>query len=204
MIVDGTYSGFLLIISGFSGSGKDSVVERLQIEGWERVVTFSAGRDPRPGEVHGVHHYFVSNEDFEMMKQNGELLEYVEYAETKKGTGLREITEKLASGKKVIWRIDPTAAANARQIFRERMGEEAEAILKRTKVVFLRAENDEVLLERAKKRKQDEDPAVILRRIKEDNAVWQSLKEKYDYVVVNKENALDETINQIKEMIDDK
>lgn len=195
------YSGFLLVISGFSGSGKDSVADKLQIEGWERVVTHNAGRDPRPGEVHGVHYYFVSNSEFERMKQEGELLEYVDYAETKKGTSRKEITEKLATGKKLIWRIDPTAAANVREIFLERMGKEAEEILQRTKVVFLRAESDEILLERARKRKKDEDLTVIERRIREDNEMWERLKERFEHVIVNKENSLDETVEAVRAIV---
>jgi guanylate kinase len=174
------------------------VVERLKQEGWEMVVTHNAGRDPRPGEVDGVHYHFVSRTEFERMAGNGELLEYVEYAETKKGTSRVEIETKLALGKKVIWRIDPTAAARVKEILAEGLREKAEEIIARTRVVFLLAEGEKTLLERAKKRNRDGKTAEIKRRIREDNLAWKKLKDRFEHVVVNRDGALEETVAAVK------
>lgn len=193
--------GFLLVISGFSGSGKDAVMDKLVTEGWERIVTYSAGRDPRPGEVDGVHHHFVTTERFAEMISEGEFLEWVEYAETKKGTRKSEIWEKMSAGKKIIWRIDPTAAARVGKIFSDNFGGEAEKILRRTTVVFLRTESPETVISRSKVRNRKEKMAIIKDRINRDEQMWEQLKDRFEHVVINKQGAIAETVETIKAIV---
>ncbi len=195
------YSGFLLVLSGFSGSGKDAVADRLVAEGWERIVTYSAGRDPRPGEVDGVHHHFVTPERFEKMISEGEFLEWVEYAETRKGTGKNEIREKILAGKRIVWRIDPTAASAVEKIFADNFGQEANKMLERTTVVFLRTESSKITISRSKNRNKKEKMAVIKDRIIGDELMWEQLKNKFEHVVVNKEGAIAETVERIKTIV---
>ena len=75
-------AGKLVVISGFSGVGKGTVVNRLlnDYDHYKLSVSMTT-RKPRDGEVHGVNYYFVSNEEFEEMIGNGGLLEHAGYAD---------------------------------------------------------------------------------------------------------------------------
>ena len=78
-------AGKLVVISGFSGVGKGTVVNRLLSDYDHYTLSVSmTTRKPREGEVHGVNYYFVSNEEFEKMIGNGGLLEHAGYAEWKR------------------------------------------------------------------------------------------------------------------------
>lgn len=194
-------SGVLLVLTGGSGAGKDSVMRELVKRGWDRVVTHTAGRDPRPGEVPGEDYYFVSREKFEEMKNNGEFLEWVVYGETLKGTSKKEV-EKVLRGKNVVWRIDPTAAARAEDILREGLGERAGELVGRMVVVYLKAESESMIFERALRRDNLRSLDIISRRIDEDKKVWEKHKEKFSNVVINKDGSLHETVEQVLRIVE--
>lgn len=188
--------GVLLVLTGGSGAGKDSVMRELVKRGWDRVVTHTAGRDPRPGEVAGEDYYFVSREEFEKMKDNGEFLEWVVYGETLKGTTKKEV-EKVLRGRNVVWRIDPTAAARAEDILREGLGERAGELTGRMVVVYLKTESDSMIFERALRRDNLRSLDIISRRIDEDKKVWEENREKFSNVVINRDGYLQETVEQV-------
>ena len=109
-------SGFLLVISGASGAGKDAVMASLlehpavKTLNLKKVVTCT-DRVPRPGEIHKVHYHFVTNEKLQEMAKNGELVEEITLTgSSNKATPKSEI-ERLLNGEDLVWRIDPSRAA---------------------------------------------------------------------------------------------
>ncbi|MBR1703899.1 MAG: 50S ribosome-binding GTPase, partial [Clostridia bacterium] len=80
-------SGFVLVLSGPSGVGKDTVINELLKRDDKTVVSISmTTRKPRPGEVDGVNYYFVTKEEFEQKIEQGEMLEYAQYGSNYYGT----------------------------------------------------------------------------------------------------------------------
>ena len=195
--------GKLLVLTGGSGSGKDSVMRELVKMGWSRVVTHTAGRDPRPGEVDGQDYHFVSREKFEEMKNNGEFLEWVVYGETLKGTSKKEV-ENVLQGKKVVWRIDATAAAKVEDILRKGLGDEAGELISGMVVVYLKAEDENIIFERALRRDNIRSLDIISSRIDADKKEWEENREKFKNVVINKEGALHQTVEQVLKIAEEK
>ena len=99
--------GSLIVLSGFAGVGKGTVLKTLfeTQEGYAYSVSATT-RQPRPGEVDGVHYFFVSKERFEEMIQNDELLEYATYVGNYYGTPRAYVEEKLDQGFDVILEIE--------------------------------------------------------------------------------------------------
>ena len=106
--------GKLIVVSGFSGVGKGTVIKRL-MEKYPEDYTFSISattRAPREGEENGREYFFISRPLFELMIRDNKLLEYTEYQGNYYGTPL-EFTEKmLAAGKSVIFDIEVNGAMN--------------------------------------------------------------------------------------------
>ena len=95
--------GILTVVSGFSGSGKGTVMSGLLKAHSEYALSVSATtRDPRPGEVHGVNYFFVSKEEFREMISGNALYEYAEYSGNFYGTP-KEYVDNVAGEVKRIW-----------------------------------------------------------------------------------------------------
>ena len=174
----------LIVISGPSGVGKDTVIQRMKERRLEfHFVVTATTRPPRPGERNGVDYFFVSREEFARMIDEGELLEYAIVYNDYKGIPKQQVREALASGKDVVMRIDVQGAATVRKIC-------PEAVL-----IFLTTETEEELVERLQKRKTEAPEGLRLRIA----TARQELKRmnEFDYVVVNREDQLEETVDTI-------
>ncbi len=178
----------LVVISGPAGVGKDAVVRRLKERGYPfHFVVTATDRPPRPGEVHGVHYFFVSTAEFEGMIARDELLEHARVYGQYKGIPKQQVREALASGKDVVMRIDVQGAATVRRLA-------PEAVL-----VFLVAGSDEELEHRLRKRKGDS-PEQIRERLATARAEMERLPE-FDYIVVNREGELERAVDDILAII---
>ena len=178
----------LVVISGPSGVGKDTVIQRMK----ERDLPFhfvvtATTRPPRPDEVHGVDYIFVSSDEFAEMIEMGELLEYAIVYNDYKGIPKEQVRQALASGKDVLMRIDVQGAATIREL-------SPEAVL-----VFLTTQDEDELVNRLKARKSETPEGLNLRIA----TARQELKriDEFDYVVVNREDLLDETVDKILAII---
>ena len=99
--------GILLVISGFAGTGKGTLVSALLEKYDNYALSVSATtRSPRPGEVDGVHYFFKTKEEFQEMIRAEELIEYAQYVENFYGTPRAYVEQKLAEGKDVILEIE--------------------------------------------------------------------------------------------------
>ncbi len=179
----------LIVISGPSGVGKDSVVQAMKGRGrpFHFVVTATT-RPRRASEVHGRDYFFVSKEEFARMIEQDELIEYAIVYGDYKGIPKQQVREALASGKDVIMRLDVQGAATVRKLA-------PEAVL-----IFLTTRNETELLERLKGRKTDTAEDLSLRIA----TARQELKRvtEFDYVVVNADGHLDETVDTLIAIIE--
>jgi guanylate kinase len=178
----------LVVISGPSGVGKDTVIQRMK----ERELPFhfvvtATTRPARPDEVHGVDYFFLSSDEFARMIETDELLEYAIVYNDYKGIPKEQVRQALASGKDVLMRIDVQGAATIREI-------SPEAVL-----VFLTTQNETELVNRLKARKS-ETPEGLNLRIATARKELKRIKE-FDYVVVNRDDKLDETVDKILAII---
>ena len=178
----------LIVISGPSGVGKDSVVQCLA----ERQVPFhfvitATSRAPRADEVHGRDYFFVSESEFEALIGDDELLEYAVVYGQYKGIPKQQVREALASGKDVVMRLDVQGAATIRNLV-------PNAVL-----IFLSAASEQELVMRLKSRRT-ESPEQLQHRIEVAKEEMVQMA-NFDYVVINRDACLDETVDRILSII---
>jgi guanylate kinase len=178
----------LIVISGPSGVGKDSVLEVMKSRGlpFHFVVTATT-RAPRPDERDGVDYFFLSQDEFARMIDEGELLEYAVVYQDYKGIPKSQVREALASGKNVIMRIDVQGAESVRKLAKDAL------------LIFLTPQNEEELINRLEKRNTETMESLKL-RIATARQEYNKI-EIFDYVVVNKDERLDETVDNIEAII---
>jgi guanylate kinase len=179
----------LIVISGPSGAGKDTVMQRMKERGlpFHFVVTATT-REKRANEEHGKDYLFVSKEEFARMINQDELIEHAIVYGDYKGIPKQQVREALASGKDVIMRIDVQGAETVRRL--------APGAL----MIFITTESEEELVNRLETRKTETADSLALRIA----TARKELKrvEAFDYVVVNHEFQLDETVDIIRAIID--
>ena len=179
--------GRVIIISAPSGTGKGTVIAKL-IETHKNIsLSVSATtREPRTGEIGGVHYFFITRDEFYKMAEEGKFLEYAEYAGNCYGTPLPPIIEKTAAGINVILEIEV-------QGFKQVKEKMPEAVS-----IFLIPPSMEELERRLRSRGTDSEE-TILKRLEIAKSEM-ALSEKYDYIVVNDD--VDRAVREIIKIID--
>lgn len=163
--------GKLFVISGASGVGKSTVLQKVMAGRKDLQFSVSATtRAPRPGEQEAVNYYFVTREAFQKMIDNEEFLEYDEHNATLYGTPVGQLEEKLSCGN-VILDIEPVGAANVRK-------KRPDATL-----IFIMAPSMEELERRLRSRGDTSENQIQMRL---DRARWETEQTVwYDHVVIN-------------------
>jgi guanylate kinase len=188
--VAGAPGSVLVIVSGPSGVGKDTVIEalrRLPAAMDDHYVVTCTTRPRRPYEVDGVHYHFLDPEAFMAMRDAGELLEANEVHGHWYGTPRREVRDALVAGKDAILKIDVQGAAAVKQ-------EVPEAML-----VFLVPPSLEDLFARLQARATESADELDIRQ---RNAVLEiSRQNDFDHVVVNETGQVERTAAVIDEII---
>ncbi|HMQ52978.1 MAG TPA: guanylate kinase [Anaerolineae bacterium] len=178
----------LVVISGPSGVGKDMTINRMKELGYPFYFVVTATTRPqRPGEIDGKDYFFVSMSDFAEMIEQDELLEYAVVYGDYKGIPKAQVRQALASGQDVIMRIDVQGAATIRRLI-------AEAIL-----IYISAESEEALVRRLSQRKTEPEDQLKMRIATARKE--QARLEIFDYIVINKEDRLDETCEKVAAII---
>lgn len=181
-------SPLMLILSGPSAAGKDAVLAALKVRNLPLfVVVNCTTRLPRPGEKEGIDYFFVSTEGFQEMVARDELLEFSTVYSDYKGVPRRQVQQALASGKDVVLRVDVQGARKIHDIY-------AGAVL-----IFLAPPNEQEWLERFKQRATEN--AEDLRLRIETARHEMDCAQLFDYVVVNEQGKLDETVDTIQAII---
>lgn len=110
--------GILIVISGFSGAGKGTLMKRLisDYDNYALSVSMTT-RKPREGEVNGVDYFYVSREEFEKAIAEDMLIEHAQYCDNYYGTPKAYVDEKLKEGKNVILEIEVQGAMQIKKKF---------------------------------------------------------------------------------------
>jgi len=180
----------LIIISGPSGVGKDTIARRTikrRPQDFYFVVTATT-REPRDGEVEGYDYFFVSKDEFAHMIEEDELLEYAVVYNQYKGIPKQQVRDALASGKNVIMRLDVQGTATVRKLIPNAI------------TIFLCTPSEADLVRRLRNRETDPAEGVNL-RIAEAIREMKRMQE-FDYCVVNAEGKQEVAVDQILSIID--
>lgn len=178
--------GLLIVVSGPSGAGKDTICQKLIKENSNIWMSVSmTTRKPRPLEKDGVDYFFVSKEDFLNKINNNTFLEYASYNDNYYGTPKDKVEEKLNEGKDVILVIDINGAVNIKKIIPSAL------------FIFIMPPDMETLKNRLIGRKTESKDKVVQRFITAYNEV--NNYKKYNYVVVN--DKVEDTVNKVKSII---
>ena len=182
--------GKLIVISGASGVGKGTVLNLMMQQRKDLSFSVSATtRPPRPGEVDGVHYYFITKERFEDMIAKGAFLEYDAHAANYYGTPRGQAEEKMERGP-VLLDIEPNGAKQVRQAMPE------------ATLIFIMPPSVEELERRLRGRGDTSEEQIKLRM---ERAVWEMEQRTwYDHVVVNDdaERCADEILSIISGLED--
>jgi guanylate kinase len=179
----------LIVISGPSGAGKDTVVQRMQERGlpFHFVVTATT-RTKRSNETHGRDYWFVSEDEFARMIEQNELIEYAIVYGDYKGIPKAQVREALGSGRDVVMRLDVQGAETVRKLAPEAL------------LIFITTESEEELVRRLQERQTETSNSLAIRIA----TARKELKrlEAFDYVIVNHDYQLDHTVEVIRGIIE--
>lgn len=164
--------GILIIISGFAGTGKGTIVKKLLQNYDQYALSVSmTTRNPRPGEEDGVAYFFVTKDKFEQTIAEGGLIEYACYCDNYYGTPKAYVDEQLKAGKDVILEIEIQGALKIKELFPTAL------------MLFVMPPSAKELKNRLVGR-GTETPEVVDKRMKRAAEESEGI-EKYDYIVVN-------------------
>ena len=178
--------GILVVVSGFSGAGKGTLMKKLvtDYENYALSVSMTT-RQPRTGEVDGRDYFFRTKEEVEAMIEAAELLEYAQYVENYYGTPRSYVEEMLSKGKNVILEIEIQGAHKVRAQY-------PDAVL-----LFVMPPSAKELYNRLTGRATETEEVIrqrMLRAVEESEGI-----DTYDYIVVN--DKLEDCIAQINTIV---
>ncbi|MCC8142144.1 MAG: guanylate kinase [Lachnospiraceae bacterium] len=181
-------SGLLIVLSGFAGSGKGTIMKKLTAAYPDRyALSVSATtRSIRPGEEEGRDYFFKTKEEFETMIRRKELLEYATYVGNYYGTPKKYVEEQLSTGKHVLLEIEIQGAIQIKAKFPD------------TLLLFVTPPSAKTLLNRMHGRgteSEDEIRARMKRAIEEAQG-----SDVYDYLIINDD--LDQCVEQTNRIIE--
>jgi guanylate kinase len=176
----------LIVISGTSGAGKDSVaralVKRMAENSFPAYFVVTATSRPiRDGEVHGVDYFFVTRDQFEQMIANNELIEYALVYDDYKGIPKEQVRQAMDSGLDVVMRLDIQGAATIRAMAPEAL------------LIFVTASSDQELADRLRRRHTESEEQLEIRL----EAARQEMAHipEFDYVIPNRDGRFEDTID---------
>lgn len=178
----------VIVISGPSGVGKDTVVERMKERGlpFHFVVT-ATDRPPRPGEVHGKDYYFFTTAEFERMIAEGELLEHAWVYGQHKGIPKVHVRQALASGHDVVMRLDVQGADTVKWLIPAAV------------TIFLTCDSEDELVARLRRRRTESE-ADLQCRVETARQEMARIPD-FDYLVANRHCDLDATVDDVVAII---
>lgn len=179
--------GILIVISGFSGAGKGTLMKKLlqTYDNYALSVSMTT-RSPREGEKDGEAYFFASRQQFEENIKNDGFIEYASYCDNYYGTPKDYVEEQLKAGKDVILEIEIQGALQVKKKFPESL------------LMFVTPPTAEEL-ERRLRGRGTETPEVIAQRLARASEESEGV-EAYDYIVVNDD--LDRCVEELNSMVE--
>ncbi len=178
----------LIVVSGPSGVGKDAALRRMRELNYPfHFLVTNTTRPQRPNEVDGKDYHFITKEQFAAMEARGEFLERAVVYGYDYGNSRREVREALERGQDVIMRIDVQGAATIKRIVPEAV------------FIFLMPPSMQALEARLRRRRTE--PEDYLRLRLHAARLEMNEFEKFDYVIVNEDDQLDDTAQLIHSII---
>jgi guanylate kinase len=186
----GAPGALLVVLSGPSGVGKDTIIrvlkERHPLDRRRFVVTYKS-RDQRPGELDGVDYHFVTKEQFDELRAGDAFLETAEVHGQWSGTPWDQVIESLESGDDAVLKIDVQGAGAVR------------ARVPSALLIFVAPPSEEDLSERLRLRGTESE--ADFQRRQQDAPKELARRGDYDYVVVNRTDRAAETAEEIERII---
>lgn len=178
--------GMLVLFSGPSGVGKDTVLDIIlsKDEKLQRSISLTT-REKRSGETDGEDYYFITKEEFSQMIKDGQVLEYAQYGENIYGTPKAPVDKWLKEGKTVILKIEVKGAQKIRELYPEALS------------IFLLPPSMQILEDRIRRRATENEDDINRRLEIAKNEILRSAD--YDFVVVN--DNLDEASDNVLSII---
>lgn len=187
----GAATPLIVVVSGPSGVGKDTLLERMEELhsglNFHFVVTATT-REPRAGETDGVNHHFLSRDQFHNMIVNDELLEWAEVYDNYYGVPRAQVAEALAAGKHVLLRVDVQGAARIRTLVPEAL------------FIFIMPPDKDALRRRLIARGQNTEESIEQRLRSAKGEIEQA--QQFDKQLVNHDDRLDEIVEELVEIIE--
>ena len=178
--------GILIVVSGFSGAGKGTIMKEIMRRYDNYALSISATtRKPRPGEEDGREYFFKTVEEFEKMIAKDELIEYARYVDNYYGTPRAYVEEQLEAGKDVILEIEIQGALKVKEKFPQ------------TLLLFVTPPTAGELRERLRGRGTETEDVIDFRmnRAKEEALGM----DRYDYLLIN--DMVDECVEEMHQII---
>ena len=177
--------GHLFVISGASGVGKSSILKRVMAAMPDLQFSVSAtSRPPREGETNGVQYFFVTEDAFRQMIEQGAFVEYDYHMNNYYGTLKSEVLNKTAQGNMIL-DVEPVGAMRVKEIYPE------------ATLIYIAPPSLETLEQRLRARNDTPEEQIQVRK---QRAAWEdSQKDKYDYIVVN--DVLDDAVAQVMDIV---
>lgn len=185
--------GVLLVLSGPSGAGKDTVMQKLlkKYPNMKKLVTTNS-RPPRDDEKEGFDYHFISRDEFERLIAEEAFFEWVEYRGHYRGGQKKHVKEALESGRDVVWRIDVRGVKNIR--------EKVKKMFPHSAFVLLAVRDLETLKHRIIRRNSESREELAW---SVDMAVWEQRQwHDFDFIVENEDGDLDRTVKKVGEIVD--
>lgn len=178
--------GILIVVSGFSGAGKGTLMKQLMhsYDNYALSVSMTT-RNPRPGETEGKEYFFVSRQEFEEQIEKGGLVEYASYCDHYYGTPREYVEKQLEKGKDVILEIEIQGALKIKKQFPTAL------------LMFVMPPSAEELKKRLEGR-GTETPEVIAKRLRRAAEEAEGI-ENYDFIVIN--DRLEECVEEMHKLI---
>ena len=181
-----TEKGLLVVVSGFSGAGKGSIMKRILQKYDNYALSISATtRDPRPGEMDGQDYFYKTQKQFEKMIDKDELIEYASYQGNYYGTPKAYVEKQLNSGKDVILEIEVQGATKVKELLPD------------TILIFVTPPSAAELRDRLTKRATESADQIRgrLRRA----VVEAEYMPNYDYILINDD--LEAAVTELDEIV---
>ena len=179
----------IIVLSGPSGVGKDTVIHKLRLQNHRRHFIITATtRQPRAGEQDGVDYHFLTETTFQKMVNDGEFLEWAKVYDNWYGVPKQAVKQGLVENKDVIIKVDVQGAATIKKLV-------PQAIL-----IFITTPSHEELIRRLSRRGTETDTELRLRIARAQEELEKL--EIFDYIVINHENQVDATVAEIDNIIE--